>query len=207
MIRQVLDPGEKIMLTQSFTYQLASIVEDAIGPAARLFEQRFGLDVRALRVLRLIDDQPDITFTSLAGQTKFDRGATSRIVWQLIKAGLIRREIDAHDARQFHLRVTAKGRRLRHDADPLSLELEALILSALSEAEREQFRAMLGKLTAWLSGQFADELAQRYPEALAEKQRGAVKETPPLPRRRRQMKGASHAEPPAGAEPGDDEGR
>jgi DNA-binding MarR family transcriptional regulator len=153
------------MLRQSFTYQLASIAEDAVGPAARLFRTRFGLDVHELRVLRLIDDQPGVTFTSLARQTKFERSATSRILSRLIKSGLVRRKIDDNDARQFLLHVTQKGRALRERADPLSLELEALIMSTLTAAERQDFRRILDKLSRWLDSEFPGELQARYPEA------------------------------------------
>jgi len=153
------------MLGQSFTYQLASIAENAVTPAARLFEQRFGLDVHELRVLRLIDDQPGVTFTALAQQTRFERSATSRILSRLVKAGLVERAIDDHDARQFRLRATEAGKTLRKGADPLSLEIEGLILSALSEAEQMQFRTILDKLNNWLNVEFIPELERRYPEA------------------------------------------
>ena len=153
------------MLRQSFTYQLASISEDAVGPAARLFKTRFGLDVHELRVLRLIDDQPGVTFTILARQTRFERTATSRILSRLIKAGLVTRAIDGDDARQFRLQVTPKGRALRERADPLSLEIEALILSRLTESERQDFRRILDKLSHWLDTDFARELATRYPDS------------------------------------------
>ena len=153
------------MLRQSLTYQMASISEDAIRPASRLFRSRFGLDVHELRVLRLIDDQPGVTFTSLAAQTKFERSATSRILARLIKAGLARREIDEADARHFKMFVTADGQALRQQADPLSLELEELILSAIPDEDRQQFRASLDKVTVWLANRFQEELAKRYPEA------------------------------------------
>lgn len=155
------------MLRQSFTYQLASISEDAIGPAAKLFESRFGLNVHELRVLRLIDDQPGVTFTRLAQLTRFERSATSRILSRLIKAGLARREIDEDDARQFRLHVTARGKALREKADPLSLELEALILSTLTAGERKEFRRILDKLSQWLNTTFVTELEARYPDAAA----------------------------------------
>lgn len=153
------------MLKQSFTYQLASIADNAIEPAARLFEHRFGLDVHELRVLRLIDDQPGVTFTSLAQQTRFERSATSRILSKLVKSGLAVREIDDHDARQFRLRVTEAGKALRKRADPLSLEIESLILSALSESEQKQFHKILEKLNLWLNVEFQPKLESRYPDA------------------------------------------
>ena len=153
------------MLSQSFTYQLASIAENAVTPAARLFEHRFGLDVHELRVLRLIDDQPGVTFTVLAQQTRFERSATSRILSRLVKAGLVERAIDDHDARQFRLSATEAGKALRKRADPLSLEIEALILSALSGPEQAQFRKILDKLSLWLNVEFPPELERRYPDA------------------------------------------
>ncbi len=153
------------MLRQSFTYQLASIADDAVGAAARLFESRFGFDVHELRVLRLIDDQPGVNFTTLARQTRFERSATSRILSRLIKGGFVRREIDEDDARQFRLFVTEAGKVLRERADPLSLEMEALILSTLAPSERDEFRRILDKLSTWLSSEFGTELARRYPDA------------------------------------------
>ena len=151
------------MLRESVTYQLASFSEDAVGAAARLFRDRFGLNVHELRVLRLIDDQPAVTFTSLARQTKFERSATSRILSRLIKQGLVRREIDEADARHFLLHVTPAGKALREAADPLSREMESLFLSALSEAERAELRRMLDKLSVWLASGFPGEVKRRYP--------------------------------------------
>ncbi|CCE03565.1 MarR family transcriptional regulator [Bradyrhizobium sp. STM 3809] len=152
-----LETGPTV-LRQSFTYQLASIAEDAISPAAKLFRKRFGLDVHELRVLRLIGDQPGITFTELAQRTRFERTATSRILSRLIKGALVRRELDERDARKFQLYITQTGDALRKRADPLSLELEGLILSRLSASERADFRRILDKLTNWLTLEFPAEL-------------------------------------------------
>ena len=152
--------SDRAMLQKSFTYQLASIAEDAITPAAKLFKQRFGLDVRELRVLRLVGDEPGVSFTELARRTRFERSATSRILSRLIKNSLIRRAIDDGDARKFQFYLTQKGEDLRKKADPLSLEMESLILSNLSGSERQEFRRILDKLTAWLADEFPIELAK-----------------------------------------------
>jgi DNA-binding MarR family transcriptional regulator len=155
------------MLRTSLTYKLVSIAEDALGLGARLFKQRFGLDVHELRVLRLIDDEPGVTFTVLAGRTKFERSATSRILSRLVRSGLVQRRIDDEDARQFRLLATSKGKALRLRADPLSLELEALVLAPLRDEERRQFMAVLTKISDWVHGDFAGEMAKRFPEAVS----------------------------------------
>ena len=152
------------MPVPSLTYQLAAIAADAIGTAERLFVHRFDMTVHELRVLRLIGDNPDTTFTWLTSATKIERSATSRILARLIKAGLVRREIDDADARQFRLRITAKGRNLRAKADPLTRELETLILSCLDEADRTRLTRTLNRLSGWLTTGFPAELAKRYPE-------------------------------------------
>lgn len=166
------------MLQQSFTFQLASISDDAIKPAAKMFERRFGLDVQELRVLRLVGDQPGVTFTRLATQTRFERSATSRMLSRLIKSGLVRRKLDENDARQFQLFITPKGNDLRKLADPLSMELEDLILSSLSPAERQQFRHTLDKLSAWLAHAFQPELSRLYPDVESRRDRTANSKRP-----------------------------
>ncbi len=152
------------MPVPSLTYQLAAIAGDAIGAAERLFVERFGLTVHELRVLRLIGDNPGTTFTWLSSATKIERSATSRILARLIKAGFVRRAIDNADARQFQLRITAKGRNVRAKADPLTEELETLILSCLNEEERFRLAGTLSRLSDWLSASFPAELAKRYRE-------------------------------------------
>ena len=130
-----------------------------------MFQKRFGLHVHELRVLRLIDDQPGVTFTQLAEETKFERSATSRILAHLIKAGYVRRKIDDRDARHFQLSATAKARALRERADPLTEEIEALVLSVLSATQRAQLEIILGRLTDWLHRDFLLRLQEQYPDA------------------------------------------
>ncbi len=154
------------MARQSLTYQLASVSEDAISPADRMFRDRFGLHIHEIRVLRLIDDQPGVTFTELARQTKFERTATSRILSHLIKGGYVRRKIDEKDARHFQLSSTAKAKALREKADPLTEEIETLILSVLTPMQRKQLKTIVDALAKWLHSDFPRELAKRYPDAI-----------------------------------------
>ncbi len=153
------------MLRQSLTYKLVSIAEDAITLSARLFKRRFGIDVHHLRILRLVDDQPGLTFTRLATETKFERTATSRSLGRLIKAGLVVRKNDKNDARRFELFSTAKGRALRKRADPVSLEMERLMLQSLELNERQAFLASLDKLSAWVGGGYMDAVLKQFPDA------------------------------------------
>ena len=155
------------MLKRSITYQLASIAEGGIGKATRIFESRFGWNVYEIRVLRLIRATPGITFTRLAETTRFERTATSRMLSRLIKAGLVKRSNSAEDARQFGLTLTRKGEDLCDKADPLSLELENLMLEPLTGEQVRAFRTMVSTVLEWVRGGYGEKVAARFPEATA----------------------------------------
>ncbi len=153
------------MLARSLTYNLSSIVEDGIGKANHLFVARVGWSVRELRVLRLVRATPGITFTELAEATKFERTLTSRILSKLIKAGHIVRTNSDKDARVFTLRVTARGEAACAKADPLTEELEALMMAPLDANERASLVAMIEKLRTWVQSGYGAEVEARFPPA------------------------------------------
>jgi DNA-binding MarR family transcriptional regulator len=159
------------MLDRSLTYHLSAITEDGIGNANHIFEKRFGWSVRELRVLRIVRSTPGVTFTALAALTKFDRSLTSRILSSLIKAGLIERTNSAEDARVFTLKATVGGDALCARADPLTSELEALMMQPLAENEREAFLAMIDRVRTWVQEGYVQEIGRRYPEVAARSQR------------------------------------
>jgi DNA-binding MarR family transcriptional regulator len=152
------------MLARSLTYNLSTIVEDGIGKANHLFETRFGWSVRELRVLRLVRASPGITFTDLAAATKFERSLTSRILSRLIKAGLLERTNSGKDARVFTLCATSAGDAICAKADPMTQELERLVLQPLTDAERLAFIGMIEKVRTWVQSGYADSVSKAFPE-------------------------------------------
>ncbi len=152
------------MLERSLTYLLSSIAEDGIGNANHIFEVRFGWSVRELRVLRLVRAAPGVTFTALAEMTKFERSLTSRILSKLIKAGLVARNNNPRDARQFTLTTTEKGEELCASADPLTDKLEALMLMPLADDERAAFLSAIERVKAWVQGGYVEKVGERFPE-------------------------------------------
>jgi DNA-binding MarR family transcriptional regulator len=157
------------MLQRSLTYHLASISEDGIGHAERIFEARFGWNVREIRVLRLIRSNPGITFTELARQTKFERSFASRTLSKVLKAGLVHRTNSVADARVFTLTATDAGIALCDKADPLSIELEALMLEPLTPEQRENFLKMVDQVRGWVQGGYIAKVAERFPEGMKKK--------------------------------------
>lgn len=136
--------------TEYLNFRLDILSSEAMKAADAVYRRQCGLDVRHLRILRLIGHQPGITFSQLAAETRLERGLTSRIVTSLVAKGLVRREASAVDARQFHLHLTARGEAARRDAGTLADRLEELLLTPLAEDERATLFACLDKLTAWV---------------------------------------------------------
>ena len=137
-------------LERHLTYRLDALSSSAIEMANEAYAKQCNLNVRELRILRLTDDNPGITFSELLGEVNFERTLTSRLLSKLVKNGLIRRSIGKEDARQFNLRTTAKGHELCAKAALIAGELEEHLLSPLTLAEREVLYSSLKKLTDWM---------------------------------------------------------
>jgi DNA-binding MarR family transcriptional regulator len=145
------------------TYRLDTLSSSAIEMANEVYVRSCGLNVRELRILRLTDDNPGITFSDLAAQTRFERSLTSRLLSKLSKEGLIRRTIGKKDARQFNLHTTAKGHGLCEKLAVIAGEMEEHLLSPLSVAEREALHSSIQKLIEWVDGDGKDIIGQLFP--------------------------------------------
>jgi DNA-binding MarR family transcriptional regulator len=121
------------------TFKLDLIKSEMISRANAAYRPAFGLDVRSLRVLRVIDDAPGITASALKGQTLIEKTLLSKLV-----ADLIERKPD--DARHFQLWLTAAGKRMRASSDELGQSMETEMLSMLTAEERGQLNSIVDKL-------------------------------------------------------------
>jgi len=146
------------------TYRMDTLSSSAIEMANEVYVQCCGLNVRELRILRLVDDNAGITFSDLAAETRFERSLTSRLLSKLIKDGLIRRAIGKEDARQFNLHTTAKGREMCGKATKIAGEVEEHFLSPLTAAERDTLDACIRKLSEWVDGGGREKIAQLIPK-------------------------------------------
>lgn len=159
---------DKTFKNERLTYRLNIVAQEAIQANDEIFLRETGCRIRDLRVLRLIDDRPGTTFAEIAKITGFDRSLTSRIIQNLIGAGLIERENSTEDARVFLLSTTPKGKEVRQVARRLSDRLEVILTDPLSSQEMRAFNEILARLGAWVT-------SEDYRNALAkEPQKDAV---------------------------------
>lgn len=149
---------------ERLTYRLDIVAKEAIEANDAIFQRETGCRIRDLRVLRLIDDRPGTSFAEIARATGFERSLTSRIIRNLLEAGLIARENSSEDARVFELSTTGRGREVRAQARAVSDRLEAILTNPLSPEEVAQLDALLLRLGAWVtSDAYRDALAHATP--------------------------------------------
>lgn len=148
----------KVFRNERLTYKLDKVASRAISENDALFMRDVDLNIRELRVLRLVDDNPGITFVEVSELTGLERTLTSRIIQKLIKDGLLERENSKKDARKFGLHATEKGKAARAKGRMVSDRLERLLLKPLSQEEEAMLNLLLNKLGVWVESDSYREL-------------------------------------------------
>lgn len=161
--------SETAFRNERLTYKLDIVAQRAIAANDEIFLRETGCRIRDLRVLRLIDDTPGTTFAEIAKITGFDRSLTSRIIQNLIGAGLIARRNSPEDARVFMLSTTPRGKEVRQIARHVSDRLEVLLTDPLSGQELRALNDILGRLGSWVTSDAYRAALMREAEASAGK--------------------------------------
>jgi DNA-binding MarR family transcriptional regulator len=159
---------EKAFLNDRLTFRLDVLAQEAIGANDAIFVETLGCTIREVRVLRLIDDYPGITFIEICGATGLERSLASRIIRRLLELELVRRENDSKDARRFGLSATETGKERRIASRALSDGLEEVLFQPLATGELRQLKSMLDRLGLWVR-------SDEYKQALAERQTKRLK--------------------------------
>jgi MarR family transcriptional regulator, temperature-dependent positive regulator of motility len=131
------------------SYRLELVARTARDAAEDVYRRECGLGIRPLRVLRLLVETPDVTVSEIVDATMFERSLVSRLIGDLVRAGLAHRRICDIDARQIRLSATADGSALVGRAYVLGDALNDDLLSVLTPEERAAFDRCLDKLMTW----------------------------------------------------------
>jgi DNA-binding MarR family transcriptional regulator len=132
------------------TFRLDLLKTEMIRNANLVYRREFGLDVRALRVLRAICDAPGATATEVRESTLIEKTLLSKMVADLVDKKLVRRRIHPDDARHYQLWPTSGGERLRRSSDAVGEAMEQRMLASLTATEKREFRRIIDKLVAEL---------------------------------------------------------
>ncbi len=148
--------------SKRLTYLLEIIADEAIAGNDAIFLQELGYSIREIRVLRIVDDTPGITFVDVWEKSGLERSLTSRILQKLLGDGLLARTSSGTDARKYHLSTTALGQDLRQRGRGLSDELEALLLAPFPPDDRARLFQQIERLGLWVRSEDYKRALQNY---------------------------------------------
>jgi DNA-binding MarR family transcriptional regulator len=100
-------------------------------------------------LLRILEHEGG-SLGELAQEARIDEPLASRVVFALVRRGLVRSEVDPGDRRRSRLLMTREGRRLTARLLPMSKEIRTVVEDALTSRERKVVRAGLQKVIARL---------------------------------------------------------
>lgn len=133
-------------------YRLSVLSNRISQGIARLYAERFALNVTEWRVLAVLGRYPDLAATELAERIAMDKVAVSRAVASLVADGRLVRKVDGSDRRRAKLRLSARGYRVYDQVAPLALAYQQRLLSALAADEVATLESLLGRLNVENAG-------------------------------------------------------
>ncbi|WP_051236136.1 MarR family winged helix-turn-helix transcriptional regulator [Ottowia thiooxydans] len=128
-------------------YRLNRLLASSGALVTRICEGRYGITRREWRLICILADHGAMSPSQLAERSHLERPRVSRHVSDLVTKKLFARVIDPDDRRRAWVNITPSGRALHAEFFPQSVQLNNLVLSTLSEAERNAFDMAMTKLT------------------------------------------------------------
>jgi DNA-binding MarR family transcriptional regulator len=133
-------------LNQFLPYRLNSLADRISDELARMYQERFALNVAQWRVLAWLSHKDVLTAKQICEATRMDKARVSRAVQALVERNLIDRRSSLRDQRLHHLRLTESGRALLAELIPEAQAWEAELVATLSVGEYRDLLHAMGKL-------------------------------------------------------------
>ena len=134
------------MYSDFLTFRLDLTSELLINRANAVYRERWNLDVRGLRILRLVCAEPDITPKGVSQRALVEKTLLSKVLADLETRGLISRDTHPADRRSVALRATDYGFEVAQLSEVVGKELEKELVAALTASERKALEKLLDKL-------------------------------------------------------------
>ena len=102
-----------------------------------------GITARQFVVLSVVDGLENPSQVKLCEVSGIDHSTIADIVCRLVGRGLLKRRRTRSDARTYAIQITAEGKIVLEKAAPIAQKVDAALLSSLTPAECEKFKALL----------------------------------------------------------------
>jgi DNA-binding MarR family transcriptional regulator len=133
-------------LTRFLPFRLNRLAAEISEQLAALYAERFGIDIPQWRVLATLSSGEGWTAKAIVASTRTHKSTISRAVEALTKRGLIEAVQSADDKRAYRLRLTAQGRRLFRELEPLVLDYEKKLMDQLGETDGRRLEKAVSAL-------------------------------------------------------------
>jgi DNA-binding MarR family transcriptional regulator len=124
---------------------LAAAVSEGL---AKVYSERFGLDIPGWRVLATLGQFGPVSSKQIGAHSRMHKTKVSRAVADLEARGLVRRAANPGDKREAIVALTAKGGTTYREIVPLALAYEREVLAAFPADEARRLEAVLDRLAA-----------------------------------------------------------
>jgi DNA-binding MarR family transcriptional regulator len=131
---------------------LIAAARRSIRQAASERLRRHRLSSPQFWLLVAIHERPGPSLRELAGRRLMDSPTASRVVFRLVRRGLVKIEADTRDRRRRSIQLTARGAALARELHPLALQIRGAIALGFSGAEVASLRELLLRVIANLGG-------------------------------------------------------
>jgi DNA-binding MarR family transcriptional regulator len=111
---------------------------------------RYDLSSQQFWVLVHVHEVAETALCGISDVLRIDPPTASRIVGALTRRGLLRALADPADRRRARLKLTADGRALARELQPLATELRAAVERDLTRPESAELRRLLQKVITGL---------------------------------------------------------
>ncbi len=108
------------------------------------------LTPRQYAVLVTVAHNEGLSQTNLVDRTGIDRSTLADIIRRMLKKGLIQRRRTKEDARAYAVRLSEEGWKTLKSAEPMAKRIDAKIMAALPNSNRDRFLQDLNVIVAAL---------------------------------------------------------
>ncbi len=137
-----------IELIDFFPYQLSVVANRVSQSIAKIFKEKFDLQIPEWRILVTLYSVDEMSFTDVTDKTSMDKTRVSRAQRRMIDLGLIEAAIDKEDKRKVNLSLTEKGREICREIIPEAKARDAWLQEVITPEEQKQLEGIMAKLFA-----------------------------------------------------------
>ena len=135
-----------LLLDAFLPYRLNVAAAEASEGLARVYAERFGLDIPGWRVIATLGQFASVTAKAIGAHAHMHKTKVSRAVLQLEARCLVARSPNPADKREAFLALTPAGRAVYREIVPLALSYQEELLRRLSAEERRALDGILAAL-------------------------------------------------------------